>query len=102
MATMQEAVDRARALLQDTVTPYRYTDADLLAYGNDALDVMVGVKPELFMSTATHACVFGPKQQLSAATWFGLVRVVGVNNGNAMLEVDGRALDAFTPEWRNG
>jgi hypothetical protein len=38
----------ARGILGDTTATYRYSDADLLQYANDAIDVAVTLKPSLF------------------------------------------------------
>lgn len=46
--TVADAVTEARAILQDNDTPYRYSDADLVAYLNDGLLETRKIRPDLF------------------------------------------------------
>ena len=49
--TVQEIVTEARGHLQDTVAPYRYTDADLVNYTNSAMRVIYRIRPDFFFGT---------------------------------------------------
>jgi hypothetical protein len=99
--TPQDIITEARYILNDTEsTRYRNTDAELLGWVNDALDVMVGERPELFVTVSDHTCTVGVEQ---SPTFARLVRVLGVNRvvgGNALLQADRATLDAFLPGWR--
>ena len=46
--TVQDYVSAARVLLQDTVAPYRYADADMIAELNLAVLEAKRVRPDLF------------------------------------------------------
>ena len=46
--TVQDYVSAARVLLQDTVAPYRYSDADMIAELNLAILEAKRVRPDLF------------------------------------------------------
>jgi hypothetical protein len=46
--TVADAVANTRAILQDNDTPYRYSDADLVTYLNDALLETRKLRPDLF------------------------------------------------------
>ena len=48
--TVQDYVSAARVLLQDTVAPYRYADADMIAELNLAVLEAKRVRPDLFFS----------------------------------------------------
>lgn len=49
--TIGQCIAEARAILQDTTTPYRYEDADLYALFNSAMSEMRRLRPDLFLST---------------------------------------------------
>ena len=48
--TAAKIVARARVLLQDTISPYRYTDADLVASLSEAMLEVRRLRPDLFLS----------------------------------------------------
>lgn len=66
--TVKDAVDQARALLQDTVSPYRYSDDDLLAYLNNALAEAKRLRPDLFAPNISTTTFTYDATDLSAAT----------------------------------
>lgn len=53
--TVKDAVNQARALLQDTTSPYRYSDEDLVAYLNNALAEVKRLRPDLFVGGISSA-----------------------------------------------
>ena len=42
-------INRARLMLADTVATYRWSDATLIIYVNDAVDALTGRRPDLLM-----------------------------------------------------
>lgn len=48
LATVQDYVDRSRALLQDTAAPYRYSTEDLVAALNIAILEARRLRPDMF------------------------------------------------------
>jgi hypothetical protein len=50
--TTAKVVTEARTLLQDTVVPYRYSDADLLLALNFGLMTARRIRPDLFLSVS--------------------------------------------------
>lgn len=48
MSTFADIIGEARTLLQDKVTPYRYSDSDLLVGANDSIKMIRKVRPDLF------------------------------------------------------
>lgn len=103
MSSLGNAIAVARGLLQDSVPnpEYRYSDADLLQYGNDALTIMAEFRPEIFTTIAPHICVAGAQQLLALPSSLGLVDVVGNETGYAVRECDTELLDSFRPNWAN-
>lgn len=51
MATIQNLLDEARLLLQDSRTPYRYTDDVLVPVLNRALQELNRIRPDAFFDT---------------------------------------------------
>lgn len=98
--SVQQVITEARGLLQDAVQPYRYTDADLVQYASDCLDVMSDHLPHMFVAIVPFTCVAGARQAFSAAGSKGLVRVIETSNGNAVSQCDRSTLDIFAPKWR--
>lgn len=47
--TVEELVERTRILVQDTVSPYRYPDTDMLIALNDGLKEVRRMRPDLFL-----------------------------------------------------
>lgn len=98
--TPQNIITAARYVLNDTVsTRYRNTDAELLGWVNDGLDVMVGAVPQLFSVTSSHTCVAGAEQAPSFARLVAVLDVPRITTGAALLRADRAALDAFRPGW---
>jgi hypothetical protein len=55
MATYADIIAEARVLLQDTVSPYRYSDAELLVGANDAVKIIRKVRPDIFLGQFSTA-----------------------------------------------
>jgi len=49
--TIGDCVSEARVILQDTVTPYRYSDDELLSYFNNALYELKRLRPDLYIGS---------------------------------------------------
>lgn len=50
LATVQDYITRARTIVQDTVAPYRYSDADFIAALNEGYVECYRIRPDLFRS----------------------------------------------------
>ncbi len=48
--TADDIIRRVRALLQDSTTPFRYSDSDMFDSVNDGLDRMVDLRPDYFIA----------------------------------------------------
>ncbi len=99
---LTDAITVARGILQDTdSTNYRYSSADLLLYGNDALDAMTLLAPHLFYTDGDVTCIEGSAlQTISFDDALSLVKVRRIKNGNAVVQADPETLDAFDSSWQ--
>lgn len=99
-ATLQLAVDLARGVLHDRAATKRYSDTDLLQYGNDAIDLIATARPELFYETLEVTCVANTQvQKLSQADSLGLVDVLHVKGGASLTKTDRATMDRVLPGW---
>jgi hypothetical protein len=98
---LQSCIDNARGILQDLdVDDTRYSDADLLEYGNGALRSLPTIRPELCYEEGELECEVGKAlQSVSFDDAHSLVDVVRIKDGSAVLKCDKVALDAFNPTW---
>lgn len=90
----------ARTILNDP-DAVRYSAVDLLQYANDALDQIVGLVPELFVTDGTHTCTAGVDQTLTHNTAISLYNVNRVQGGDVVAKCDLTILDTFDPAWRS-
>lgn len=103
MATHQDAIDIARPLLNDIdAAAYRWSNDFLTQAGNDALDVISGILPQLFYKTGEITCISGTVNQLFAARDARrLITILNVKDGNVVNKTTVAMLDAFNPGWRS-
>lgn len=98
--TLASPISTARTILNDP-DAVRYSAADLLAYANDALDVLATLVPQLFYTQGTHTCVAGVSQVVAESTAVALVDVRRIQSGNALTRTDPAVLDLYDPTWRS-
>lgn len=97
---MSDAVTEARGVLNDTrATSYRYSDTDLVKYGNDALDALALIKPSLFYDFYQHTCTAGSMQVISDPDSLGVVDVLMVIGGNALTKQNMLSMTLDNPGW---
>lgn len=98
---LSAAITTARSILNDTdASGYRYSDTDLLGYGNDAIGLISTLAPSLFHSLADITCVEGCLQAVQVDVAKALVDVRRIKDGAPILPGDRAMLDAFDPGWR--
>jgi hypothetical protein len=90
-----------RDLVQDTATPYRYSDAVLLRFVNQAFRRAAVIRPDLFHVYEEALPTIPGKVQQSLPE--GSIRLVEIfaADGRAILEVARETLDQSHPEWRS-
>lgn len=100
--TLTAAISTARGILGDTDSQgYRYSDHDLLGYGNDAIGLISKLVPSLFYSVGDVGCVADSSiQSLSPDIAQAIVDVRRIKDGAPILPGDRAMLDAFDPGWR--
>jgi hypothetical protein len=99
--TPSKIIADARTILNDTTLEYRYSDADLLIYVNDAIKSCVTLRPEWFSTIGDYTCLPGQcDQSLDFEDAVTLLEVLSHHGGNAILPFDLPSMDAFNPGWR--
>lgn len=97
---LSSAITIARDVLNDTTPTYRYSDAELLEYGNGALRSLPSLKPSLLYTEGELQCeVDQALQSVSFDDAHSLVKVLRIKNGAALTPFDKASLDAFAPGW---
>lgn len=99
--TPSEVITQVRLLIQDTKTPYRYTDTVLLGFVNQTLKRMVMLRPDLFAVIADFATTTNTVLQSCPADSNRLIEIFQVKTGNAITEVNRETLDRTVPGWVN-
>lgn len=99
--TPSEIITEARRLIQDTKTPYRYSDAVMLGFVNQTLKRMVTIRPDLFAVIGDFTTTVNTVLQSCPADSTRLIEIFQVKNGNAITEVNRATLDRTVPNWQN-
>lgn len=99
--TPNEVIAEVRRLIQDTRTPYRYSDAVLLGFVNQTLKRMVMLRPDLFAVIGDFTTTANTVLQSCPADSTRLIEIFQVKNGNAVVEVNRETLDRTVPGWLN-
>jgi hypothetical protein len=99
--TPNEVITEVRRLIQDTKTPYRYSDAVLLGFVNQTLKRMVILRPDLFAVIGDFPTTAGTVLQSCPADSMRLIEIFQVKNGDAVVEVNRETLDRTVPGWLN-
>lgn len=99
--TPSEIITEARRLIQDTKTPYRYSDAVMLGFVNQTLKRMVTIRPDLFAVIGDFTTTPNTVLQSCPADSTRLIEIFQVKNGDAITEVNRETLDRTAPGWLN-
>lgn len=99
--TPNEVITEARRLIQDTKTPYRYSDAVMLGFVNQTLKRMVLLRPDLFAVIGDFSTTADTVLQSCPADSTRLIEIFQVKNGNAITEANRATLDRTAPNWQN-
>lgn len=99
---LSSCISYARTIINDTIPDsdgvYRYSDPDLLEYGNGAIGALAELKAHWLYAETTLTCATGKALQ-SKADVHAIVSVNRIQGGNVVLPCDKAALDAFMPGW---
>lgn len=98
--TMQNAMDDARGVLQDRdATNFRWSEADLLAYGNQAVAEIALRRPDLFATFGDIPLTAGETYQVAPAGALRLMDIIRVKGGRVVKECSQDDLDQFNVNW---
>lgn len=98
--TPAQIVAEARRIINDTRSPLRYSDADMLGFTNQILKRAAMYRPDLFLYMGDVATTPGTTVQRMPADSLRLVEILGVKDGNTVTEVNRETLDQTYPGWR--
>lgn len=99
--TPSEVITEVRRLIQDTRSPYRYTDDVLLGFVNQTLKRMVMLRPDLFAQVGDIPTTANTAVQSLPADAVRLIEIFQVKDGNAVFEVSRGMLNRSSPNWLN-
>lgn len=99
--TPADIITEARVLVQDTRTPYRYSDALMLGWVNQTLKRMAVLRPDLFSFIGDIPTTANTVLQSCPSDSLRLVEIFQIKNGDAVTEVNREILDQMHPNWVN-
>jgi hypothetical protein len=99
--TPADIIAEARVLIQDSRTPYRYSDTVLLGFVNQTLRRMSILRPDLFMVIGDIPTTANTVIQSCPSDSLRLVEIFQIKNGDAVTEVNREVLDQMSPGWVN-
>jgi len=83
-----DVITDVRRIVQDETTTYRYSDAFMLAMGNQALKRIQLLRPDLFAKTGTVANTAGEVLQSAPTDSLRIIEVLSINgSGVGLVEV---------------
>lgn len=97
--TVQDIIDMVVETTRD-IDKVSWTDADIIEYVNEAVKVIVQVRPEASSKKDNISSVAGVSQTLPSDA-VSLINVLANSDGTVINEVDVTMKDAFSPGWRN-
>lgn len=103
MTTPADCILTARTVYNDKDSDlYRFTDAELLVYVNEAIAEISALKPALFNTIGDLLCTPGEVEQSVAQLDAQLIiKPLCIHGGAALTPFDLATMDAFNPNWRN-
>ncbi len=96
---VSDVVDQVRDIIQDTQTPYRYSDDMLVGFVNQTLKRMAVLKPDIFSTIQDIPTTPGTVIQSLPSNAQRLVDIYQVKGGTALTEVDRETLERANPSW---
>lgn len=97
--TPAEIITECRRLLNDTVSPYRYSDTVLLGYVNQTVKRMAILRPDLFGELGEIPTTPESAIQSLPPGAHRLIDVYQVKDGAAITEVDRETMARNHPSW---
>lgn len=98
--TLQDVITEARKLVNDTdSTAYRYSNVNLTGVGNQVIQRVLNLRPDLFAALGNVLCTTGEIYQSAPTDSFRLIDVIRIQNGAALAESDRDLLNSTRPDW---
>jgi hypothetical protein len=97
--TPQDIITEARDLVQDSMVPYRYSDAIMLRFVNDTFKRASVLRPDLFGTIGDIPLTPGSALQSCPAGAIRFIELFQVKGGSAIVETTRVALSRYTPNW---
>lgn len=97
--TPAEVIAEVRRLIQDTKTPYRYSDTMLLGFVNQTLKRIAMIRPDLFAVITDISTTPDTVVQSVPTDALRLIELFSVKGGGALVEVTRDTLDQTAPGW---
>ena len=98
---LNDVVTEVRRILQDTLSPQRYSDDILLGFANQALKRIAVLRPDLFAIIADIPTTADAVVQSMPADSIRLLEIYSVKGGNGIIETNREILDQSLPTWMN-
>ena len=98
---LNDVITEVRRIIQDTNTPYRYSDDVLLGFANQALKRIAVLRPDLFAYIGDITCTDDEVVQSAPSDSIRLIEIYRVKGGNGVIETNREALDQAYPTWMN-
>lgn len=99
--TPANVITEVRSIIQDTRSPYRYSDTVLLGFVNQTLKRMALLRPDLFSLITDIVLKPNSVVQSTPDDSVRLVEIFQVKDGNAVTEVSRDMFDQSYPGWVN-
>ena len=99
--TPAEVISEARKLINDSRSPLRYSDVDMLGFVNQTLKRTAMYRPDLFLQIGDISTAANTTVQSMPADSIRLVEIFGVKDGSTITEVDRDVFDQTYPGWRS-
>lgn len=97
--TPTTVIEQVRRLIQDEVSPFRYSDDMLLGFVNQVLKRMAMVRPDLFIVNGNITTTQNSAYQTLPSSGAVLVEIFGVAGGASIEEVDRDLLNRTDSNW---
>ena len=98
---LNDVITEARRILQDTVSPQRYSDSVMLGFANQALKRIAVLRPDLFAIIADIPTTQNEVVQSMPADSIRLLEIYSVKGGDGVIETNREILDQSLPTWMN-
>lgn len=98
--TPQDVIDEVRNLVQDTETPYRYSNDLLLGFVNQAIKRCIPFRPDLFTVVENISTTPNTVDQALPTGAVRLMEIFQIVDGDAITEANRETLDQMYPGWR--